>query len=169
VELARREGWTVAGTNLPQPLAARIAQQGLAVLAELAPQERAGAAQELHCPRDEYWDRFVDAFASQIGHSPHGHSSPDALWTTYQAQCARDETMAEGVAALLQRHDFVLHVNGAFHTDYQMGIVPRLLRRRPHTRVAVISAVPVRDVSDPPTTEYEFRADYLIFTPQPAS
>jgi uncharacterized iron-regulated protein len=166
VELARRQGWPVAATNLPRPVASRIAADGLAALEDLPPRERADAARELHCPRDEYWDRFVHVFTAGTVRSPHGHSTPEALWTMYQAQCARDETMAEGVAALLQENDFVLHVNGAFHTDFQLGIVQRLLRRRPHTRVAVISALPVPDVSDPPLDENLFRADYLIFTPQ---
>jgi len=168
VEIARSAGWAVAATNLPQALASRVAREGLPDRAALEPVEREMIAEQLVCPRDEYWERFVEVFASHGGHSAHGGNDPEAIERMYEAQCARDETMAESIARLLVDHPFVLHVNGAFHTDFQMGIVPRLLRRRPGLRIAVISSQPVDDPVRPPLGEHESRGDYLIVTPRPS-
>jgi uncharacterized iron-regulated protein len=168
VELSRSAGWAVAATNLPQALASRVAREGLPDRADLQPGDREMIAEQLLCPRDEYWERFVEVFASAEGHAAHGAGGPETLFRMYEAQCARDETMAESIARLLVDHPFVMHVNGAFHTDFEMGIVPRLLRRRPGLRVAVISAQPVDDPSRPPLDEHGSRGDYLIFTPRPS-
>jgi len=164
VELAARRGWPVVGTNLPQDIARAIAREGIGALEGLTPAARAFVATEVECPRDEYWDRFV-AVLSEGSATGHGdHSAPDAFWNLFEAQCARDETMAETITELLRDNELVFHVNGAFHTDFQMGIVPRLLRRRPQSRVAVISALPVDDPDAPPLIGQEARADYVIFT-----
>jgi uncharacterized iron-regulated protein len=54
--------------------------------------------------------------------------------------------MAESLAARLRPGTLVLHLNGAFHSDHRLGIVPRLLRRAPGARVLVVSLV--REPSD---------------------
>jgi uncharacterized iron-regulated protein len=168
VELARRRGWAVAGTNLPQPLATAVGREGLAALEALPAAVRAMAAANLDCPRDAYWDRFVEAMSTtsgSAGHSAHtAHAASEVMLNRlYEAQCARDETMAETVAAAVA-DAFVFHVNGSFHTDYHLGIVPRLQQRAPGATVRVISALPVGNLSAAPSAADLARADYLILT-----
>jgi len=168
VEMARERGWRVVGTNMPQALATGIARTGLASLDELSPEERAGAAAEIQCPADQYFERFLDALG---GAAERAHGTPSAadpmMRRVFEAQCARDETMAEAIAPLLGSEAFVFHVNGSFHTDHFLGIVPRLLRREPEARVRVVATIQVKDLANPPLEENLDRADYLLFTREP--
>ncbi|MDR0788245.1 MAG: ChaN family lipoprotein [Gemmatimonadota bacterium] len=166
VDAARSGRWSIEATNTPQTIASSIARYGLPALGSLSLDERRQVAADLQCPRDDYWSRFQEAM--------HGASdSPDAVALTpadtmflaraYEAQCARDETMAEAIVALVPAVQ-VLHINGSFHSDFGLGIVPRIHRRAPGTTVVTISAFPVDDLADPPLDEDLDRADFIIFT-----
>jgi uncharacterized iron-regulated protein len=163
-EAAAGHGWIVAGTNLPQSLASSVARYGIETLATLDLDTRRLAAAQLECPEDEYWLKFLQAMQESTQTDADAHSEVDPfIKRTYEAQCARDETMAETIASLLPEGR-IFHVNGAFHSDFRLGIVPRLLRRAPAASVRVISAFPVDDLTDPPTDEHLDRADFLILT-----
>ena len=89
----------------------------------------------------------------------------------YLAQCVKDETMAESVAAALRhagRGATIFHVTGAFHSDYGQGTVDRVRRRTPEARVVVITGVPVPDPAAATDAAHTQRADFLIFTRRPA-
>jgi len=166
VELARERNWEVVATNLPQRLASAIARDGLAALDTLESAERRWAAVEMQCPEDEYWRRFVEAMygAGDAATTALAHASDDStLRRTYQAQCARDETMAEEIVANLDRAR-VVHINGSFHSDHYLGLIPRVLRRDPAATIRSISAIPVDEMVNPPIAEHVDRADYIIFT-----
>lgn len=169
VALAKERGWDVIATNLPQALASGIARGGLQSLETLPADQRRFAAAEIECPTGAYWERFVEAITESADSSGHVAVSEDdpMFRPMFEAQCARDEAMAETIAAVSGQGSLVYHVNGAFHSDYRLGIVPRLLRRRNGLEVRVISAIPIEDLSAPDLEEYLDRADYLIFTPEP--
>ena len=63
----------------------------------------------------------------------------------YQAQCVKDETMAESIVRA--RGDasapLVIQYNGDFHSDFGEGTAERVKRRLPDAKVLVISAIPV--------------------------
>ena len=91
-----------------------------------------------------------------------GADGEAVLQRYYEAQCLKDETMAESIAGARPPGALVVHFNGAFHTDRALGIVPRLKRRVPGARIAVLSAIPARD---PRRLEREHRvADYVVLT-----
>jgi uncharacterized iron-regulated protein len=164
VRTAVERGWQVLATNLPQPLASAVAQEGLVAIADLPGPSREWIPSSLECPRDEYFERFeatVRAHHPSLAHP--AAVDPAAVERMYFAQCARDETMAESLADRARGRP-ALHLNGAFHSDHRLGIVPRLLRREPGASVVVISAFPVATLAAPPVTEHRARADFLIFT-----
>ena len=75
--------------------------------------------------------------------------------------------MGEAVASALTRagkNAILLHVNGAFHSDYRLGTVDRAQRRLPDARTVVITAVPVPDPKAGDPSQHTGKADYLIFT-----
>jgi uncharacterized iron-regulated protein len=96
------------------------------------------------------------------------------LERSYQAQCVKDETMSEAVAtafAAAPPRALVLHVNGAFHSDYGSGTAERAKRRLRGKRVAVVSFVPVPDLDAADGKPLRELGDYLVFTlapPKPA-
>jgi uncharacterized iron-regulated protein len=89
----------------------------------------------------------------------------------YEAQCAKDETMAESIASAWAAagtggtSPLVVHMNGAFHSDFRLGTASRVERRLPGRRVMVVSVVPVASLDAlAPSPEDRRRGDYLIYT-----
>jgi uncharacterized iron-regulated protein len=89
----------------------------------------------------------------------------------YDAQCLKDETMAESVARAYQTsstggvHPIVVHFNGSFHSDYHLGTADRTSRRLHGKRVVVLSVLPVDKLDGvSPSKDDRKRADYLVYT-----
>jgi uncharacterized iron-regulated protein len=80
--------------------------------------------------------------------------------------------MAESIARELmstgRRESVILHVNGAFHSDYGQGTAERVRRRAPDMRLLLITAVPVDDPATAVLGNEGAKADYVIFTRAPA-
>ncbi|MDB4913449.1 MAG: hypothetical protein JWM95_1093 [Gemmatimonadetes bacterium] len=170
VQLARARGWPVIAANVPRPIASAVSRKGLSVLDTLSAASRAYAARELSCPHDRYYDLFAE---STKGHSAGGVSTTvdtAAAGMTnrfYEAQCVKDETMGESVAQALVRAGtgaIVVHVDGAFHSDYGLGTAARARRRLPVASRVIITGVPVADPANATADSLAARADYLVFT-----
>jgi hypothetical protein len=161
----------------------------LSALDGLSPAERAWVAVDLQCPRDLYFDRFSEQMNGHQGvaaANPSGATekptAPDESASTlkaptedkratteryYFSQCVKDETMAEAIAAGFERYGrkLVVHVNGAFHSDFGLGTVERVRRRLSGRRVAVVTVLPVKDLDAvAPAGDDLRRADYLVYT-----
>jgi uncharacterized iron-regulated protein len=168
LEEARTRGWPVVAANVPRPLAARVAQEGLEALASLDRASRRMVAADVQCPDDSYRQRFV----AEMTRHPSGHGQPDPeadarrLQRYYESQCIKDETMAEAIALALEGGSPrpVIHLTGAFHSDHGDGIPARLLRRAPATSMLSLTVVPVDDLDELDTARHAPRADYLLFT-----
>jgi uncharacterized iron-regulated protein len=158
VELAKAKGWPVVAGNAPRPLASRIAREGLAAAEALPPEERPRLAAELSCGPGPYRDKFLEQMKGMAGHT--GGAAFD-LERAYQSQCAKDETMAESVAARLAPGLTVVHMNGVFHSDEKMGAVEGLKRRRPGAEVLVVSVT--RGASPEPAKRA--LGDFVVWTP----
>lgn len=164
VEYAKTRGIPVLASNAPQPIVRRVGKEGLSTtLASLKPEERAWIAASLTIPEG---DAYAKRFAAIMGEG-HGDSQsmpPDTIRRFYEAQCVRDDTMAETVANAVRSDRTVLHVNGSFHSDAGLGTAARVLWRCPlEARIAVIKIV-----ADKGKKEWEplrGEADYLVFVP----
>ncbi|MDB4950110.1 MAG: hypothetical protein JWM27_2759 [Gemmatimonadetes bacterium] len=170
VEWARAGRWPVIASNVPRPYAAAVARGGLASLDSLPAGHRAFAAREVVCPGGAYRRRFAEAMAGMSAHGLHGAEGDAAIQRFYLAQCLKDETMAESVAAELERSGpgtLVVHFNGAFHTDFHQGLAAALHRRAPHARIVTITALPVADLDRADPRHDRRRADFLLYTLAP--
>ena len=171
VEMAKARGWTVVAANVPRPLASAVGRKGLSALDTLTPAERVRAARDNTCPSDDYHARFMEQMQGHGGAGSAG-ATGDTLPTAaaerfYLAQCVKDEAMAESIVEARRRaprNAIVLHVNGAFHSDYAQGTVQRVRRREPTWKLAVVTAVAVRDPATAPVAPQGGRADIVIFT-----
>ena len=170
VEMAKARGWPVVAANVPRPLASAVGRKGLAALDTLTPAERLRAARDNTCPSDDYHARFMEQMLGHGGGAP--SAAADTLPTAaaerfYLAQCVKDEAMAESIVEArrrAQRNAIVLHVNGAFHSDFAQGTVQRVRRREPEWKLLVVTAVPVGDPATAPVARQGGRADIVIFT-----
>ena len=162
IEFAKAHTLRVVASNAPRPIASDISKTGLSVVDGLG-DRRGFVARELQCPASgDYFDRFKDAMGEHEGANPN----------FYYAQCVKDETMGESVAAAFDSATgsrvTIVHVNGAFHSDFGEGTAASAMRRMPGRRVAVVSLMPVDDLDDVQPDEDDLkRADYLVFTIKP--
>lgn len=164
VEMAKANGWPMIAANVPRRYASSVAKTGLTALDTLSPTERSWVAADLRCPRDAYFDRFA---ASMSGHEGAGDAQQMTTERYYFSQCVKDETMAEAIATGFDQYNrkLVVHVNGAFHSDFGQGTAERVRRRLNGRRVAVVSVLPVKDLDAlAPAGEDLARADYLVYT-----
>jgi uncharacterized iron-regulated protein len=186
VECARAHNWKVIASNVPRRIASQVSKQGLDVARSGPEADRKLAAAEFACPMDDYFKRFVEVMSK--GHPGPDQKQPDnkqpdkkqeeeqraMMERFYKAQCVKDETMAESIANAFgqqangQSGPLVVHFNGAFHSDYRLGTVSRVVRRMPKSKVKVISVVPVENLDAINVDEYRKRGDYIIFTLKPA-
>jgi uncharacterized iron-regulated protein len=170
VEFARASRWPILATNVPRRLASAVAKGGLDAVA--SSEDRALYAADLQCPKDDYFDRFEESMSEHP--MPGAETRTDAengaiVQRFYLAQCLKDETMAESIArARAASGALVVHVNGAFHSDFGDGVPERLRRRLPQLRLVVISILPIDNLDSlAPTAGDRDRADYLVYTLAP--
>ncbi len=178
VELARARGWPVIASNIPRRLASAVSRAGLAVLDTLGAADKQWIARAHACPKDDaYFRRFAETMQGHGNGGPSGPATDDAsrrmVERFYEAQCAKDEAMGEAVATAWQqrRGAVVVHYDGAFHSDFRLGTVPRALSRAPGASSLVISAIPVASLDSLPVADHREKGEYLVFTlrlPAPA-
>lgn len=156
IELARERKLDVIAGNLPRPVAAQVASKegsGSPFLPRITT-----------APQDRYWELFVETMKGHPG-------AEGAVERMYRAQCAKDDAMAESVAAYLatnpHRQPLVIHCNGNFHSDYGLGTAARIASRAPLTQAAVLSMVAVPDVAKADATASLKKAHYLLVVPAP--
>ena len=145
-------------SNVPRRIAADVGKTGMSVIDGLGA-DRVFAARDLNCPKSgSYYDRFTAAMGGHEGSNPN----------FYFAQCLKDETMGEAVAEAFRRATdrvTIVHINGAFHSDFGEGSADSARRRMPGRRIAVVSMLPVEDLdAEKPDDDDVKRADYLVFT-----
>lgn len=167
VDFANSKQLPVIASNVPRPFASEVSKTGFAALSTKSDAERKWFSADLQCPTgdDEYYRRFLEAMGT------HPDASADRF---YFAQCVKDETMAESIAQSFAagsaggKRALVVHVNGAFHSDFHYGTASRAQRRLPGKRIAVVTVMPVEniDTANPDAAERR-RGDYLVYTPAP--
>lgn len=151
INFARRNKLPIVALNQEKELVSKVFKEGASTLTaeELA---KIPADRDLTIPG--YRERITDVFAM------HGqHSTPEQANGFFQAQAIWDETMAESVAAFLNAHpeSRMVVLAGQGHTDKATAIPPRVARRLPTIRQAVI-------LNSENEALDQTEADYLIFS-----
>ena len=87
----------------------------------------------------------------------------------YDAQCVKDETMGEAITNARAKYPdaVIVHVNGAFHSDFSMGTVDRAERPMPSARSALLSFVPVENLDTADGKKIRKQGDFIVFTLKP--
>jgi uncharacterized iron-regulated protein len=166
VETAKRRGWTVLAANVPRRIASAVAKSGKDALAQVVEGDRPFLANDLQCPRGAYFDSFAASMSSHPAGAQTTEQKEAMVERYYWAQCVKDETMAESIVqALEKRSGVIVHYNGSFHSDFGLGTAERVRRRAPHSRIVVVSMLPVTDLDTlAPAGDDLKRADYLVYT-----
>jgi uncharacterized iron-regulated protein len=170
VELAKAKGWRVLAGNVPRRYASQVGKGGLSVIDTLPVAERLFIANEVSAPNDDYFKRFAETMSAHPGSTGEKKNESEAramIERFYQAQCVKDDTMAESVATSFSNagdpKPLLIHFNGAFHSDYHLGTAARTRQRLPKARLQVVSIVPLEQLDSIKTDEYRKRGDYVVF------
>jgi len=171
VEFAKAKGWPVIAANVPRRIASLVGRRGLAGLDSLSAADRGYAAVQLECPRDKYFERFTESMGDMSGHGQKISADEVKAMVSrfYEAQCVKDETMAEAIAAARAKWPdaVIVHVTGAFHSDFAQGTTERVARRAPGVRIAVASFVPAEDLDTVDGKKIRKQGDYIVYTLKP--
>ena len=143
VEYCKSHGLRVIAANLPRDLAAKVAHDGPDAVAG-----NANAARSTTAPKDAYWQRFAKTMAGDDA-----ARSADWVFRFYQAQCFKDDTMAESIVdhwrAARARGEWplVVHLCGRFHCDWGEGTAARVQLRDSSLRLGIVTmkGMPVVD------------------------
>lgn len=136
VEFAKARRLPVIAGNIPRYIAAHYAKTGA-----FAPEHRPYLPRVLSAPDGAYKDAFYKAMA---GMGSEGMRIPAARYQAmYQAQCLKDDAMAQSLADYAQAHPDALlyHVQGAFHGRGRLGVVEKLAALQPELPVTLLSPV----------------------------
>ncbi len=158
IEFAKAHHLPIVGSNVPRRIASDVSKTGMSAVEGLG-NDRRFASREPQCPASGgYYNRFLEAMG--------GHQGTTTNF--YFAQCLKDETMGEAVSDAFQKTTgrvTIVHVNGAFHSDFGDGTADSARRRMPGRRIAVVSILPVSDIDAAKPADGDLkRADYLLFT-----
>jgi uncharacterized iron-regulated protein len=181
IEMAKAHGWRVIAGNVPRRYASQVSKTGLSALDTLPAEERKFIAAQNHCPADDYFKRFTEAMTQHPGANDKKLETPPSkedaekeramVEKFYQAQCIKDETMAESIAKAYNESpapkSLIVHYNGAFHSDYRLGTAARAKQRLPKANLKTVSIVPLDSLDTINIDEYRKRGDYIVFTLKP--
>jgi len=155
VEFAKSRGWPVIASNVPRNIASMVSRGGLAALDTLGAERTAWVAAERRCaPGDTYAKKFTRTMEDMGGHGS-AAMPPEMIGRFYEAQCVKDETMAESITRAFDTHPdkLVVHVAGGFHVEQGLGTVERVMRRvktgdvaRKVSRFPVVMFVPTANL-----------------------
>ncbi len=145
VEFAKARQMPVLGGNIPRYIAAQYAKSGNL---EDVEQAKKGYFPEQHVvERNDYYQAFCKYMKSgQVGMK----LSDEQIERYYQAQCLKDDAMAESIVNALGKepHKTVLHLQGEFHGRNRLGVVEKIQKRNPKLRIGLISPVYVKTAKE---------------------
>ena len=125
-EIARKNGIPLRALNAPAGIIRAIGRGGLAALP---------AGERAQLPKDIVTDDPAYEKLMNLMLAVHMSMAPDKLRPVFEAQVARDETMAENIARAMRDHDgtarAVVVICGRGHVNYGLGTPDRVRRRVP--------------------------------------
>lgn len=159
VEYAKENSVPILAANAPSRYTNRVTRSGLGSLNALS-----GPAKRLLAPLpiDTLTGRYHERFSELMG----GHEHMGNM-KIYQSQNLWDATMAYRISRFLKEKTVrkILHLNGRFHSDEQLGTAAQLRNYVPRrTSIANISCFPDDNSSHPDWESFAHLGDFIILT-----
>lgn len=159
VEYARENGLPVLAANAPSRYTNRVTRAGLESLNALNK-----SAKQLLAPLpiDTLTGRYHEKFAGLMG----GHEGMGNM-KIYQSQNLWDATMAYRISRFIREKNVrkILHLNGRFHSDEQLGTMAQLRNYVPRrTAAANISCFSDESFRNPDWSSFTHLGDFIILT-----
>jgi len=170
VEYAKEHKLKAIAANVPRIYAGKLARQGMEFLEELDAEERGWLAAKITAPDDAYKSAFYAYMGADSSPMHAMNAEMNTIEPMYQAQCLKDDTMAESIVFALKAKpkSRLIHFNGDFHSRAFLGTVSRVMEALPKLKIAVISPVytPAWQTQNPNEDDNQ-AGTYIIFLPEP--
>lgn len=136
LNFARKHQIPLVALNLEKDIVSRVSKEG--GMKALAGEEKEGIPGDRDLSLPGYRDRISQAFSMHGAHG--GGEQKSDINNFLQAQALWDETMAESVVRYLAKNPQkrLVVVAGMGHTDKENAIPPRVARRLPNVKQAVV-------------------------------
>lgn len=151
VDMAKKNKWPFAATNIPRKYASQVARQGLESLEALPADVKAWMA-----PLPINYDAELPGYKNMLTMMP-GHGGPNLP----KAQAIKDATMAYFISRNIKSGTQFIHYNGSYHSENYEGIIWHLMKYRPGTTYNTITTVHQKDVNKLEKSHL-MKADYII-------
>lgn len=159
VEYAKENRLPILAANAPSRYTNRVTRSGLASLDEL---DKSAKRLLAPLPIDTLTGRYHEKFTGLMG----GHEGMGDL-KIYQSQNLWDATMAYRISRFFKEKNVkkILHLNGRFHSDEQLGTVAHLRNYVPR-RISIvnISCFPDESFNKPDWASFVHLGDFIILT-----
>ncbi len=159
VAFARSAGIPFIATNVPRRYAAIVASGSLQALNELSE-----TAKLYMAPLPIKVDMNLPGYKnmkSMFGSNTHGNTKAENI---VHAQALKDATMAHFILNQTSKGNKMLHLNGAYHSDNQEGIVWYLKQKQPQLKTLTITTVSQNGLEEL-AEEHKNKADFILVVP----
>ncbi len=154
VDFAKENELRFIATNIPRRYASMINKSGMAALIELSPEALALIGPDF----EKHFDAAVYAdMKDKMG----GHI-PENMLNIQMAQASKDATMAHFSAINFEKGQLLMHINGAYHSNNERGIIWWLHKMKPELDIKSITTVTRSEWDEMTDTEKAKIADYTI-------
>lgn len=136
VRFAKEKGIFCVASNIPRRIASTTFRHGRAALDTIRPGEYA-----FMCEKDFPVDTTLSQYKLMLQMSADHAKGLNFI----HAQAIKDATMAKFIDQYWTPGTRFIHFNGAFHTDFDQGIIWYLKRLRPHVTYTTITTIEQED------------------------
>ena len=165
IDLARVAGTPVIAANAPRRYVRQARIEDYESLRSLPDEEREWFDLPDALDRGPYFRRFADIMRELRNDDDLDDAAVDAV---FRSQQVWDATMAASVVEAIGRNDVdrVVLLIGRFHSDLEGGTIVELRKRRPESRILVLSCVGRTGSVDGLDPEDLDRGDVVVYTPR---
>tara|TARA_R110002072_G_scaffold301854_1_gene482627 strand:+ start:3304 stop:4110 length:807 start_codon:yes stop_codon:yes gene_type:complete len=158
IKFAIENNLQCVASNIPRRYASMLFKYGRDTLRTLTEEEKSWIA-----PLDFKIDTTLSQYIEIGNMAVHmdGMSGKDLM----QAQAIKDATMAYFSLKNMEEGNVVLHINGAFHSDFYQGIMWYIRQSKPEMNIITISTVSQENISKL-DKENRGKADYILCVPE---
>ncbi len=155
VEFAKEKKIPFICTNVPRRYAQIVGKTGFSALETLSKE-----AKKYIAPHPVKFDSTLTCYVEMIAAgAKHGGAN------IAKAQALKDATMAHFISESLKKDTKFIHINGAYHSDNEEGIIWYLHQTNSKLKILSVSTVVQKDIEHL-DSEHKKKADFILVTPE---
>ena len=159
LDFAKENQLRFIATNIPRRYASMIYKMGIDALTKLSPE----ALEMIGPDLEKHFDPTAKAYA-EMAEKMGGHV-PKNMLNMQLSQASKDATMAHFSLKNFETGDFLLHIQGSYHSNYNQGIIWWINKIQPGLNIKSVSTVWESEWTEMSDDDKSTIADYIIVVP----